>query len=146
MGKKWNKKLTLPTKGDNMDNINRYKMSQSPNVWQDVKKDIEYKILTGVFIAGERIPPIRKIAKDYSISQCTAQKILNTLYQEGIIESKRGVGFFVKPYIREKLLSEHKRNLEKIVINAVEEAALIGVDLMSMVEKYIKIKSDNKSL
>lgn len=128
-----------------MENIKRYKTSQSPNVWQDVKTDIEHKILMGDFIAGERIPPIRKIAKDYGICQSTAQKVLNTLWQEGIIEPKRGVGFFVKPYIREKLLAEHKIRLEKTMIDAVEEAALVGVDLISMVEKYTEIKN-KKSL
>ena len=127
-----------------MNNISRSKPSQSPIVWQDVKADIELKILTGVYAAGERIPPIRKIAKDYNIGQTTAQKVLNVLYQEGIIEPKRGVGFFVKPYIREQLIAERKQHLERMVISAVDEAALINADLISMVEKYTEIKQRDK--
>ena len=129
-----------------MNDIKRYKTSSTSNVWQDVKSDIEFKILTGVFAAGERIPPIRKIAKEYNIGQSTAQKVVNMLYQEEIIESKRGVGYFVKPYIREQLLTERKKNLEKLIVNAIEEADCIGIDLLAMVEAYIKIKKKKESL
>ena len=123
-----------------MDMINRHKTSISPNIWQEVKADIEYKIITGEYAAGERIPPIRKISKDYNIGQSTAQKVLNTLYQEGIIESKRGVGFFVSPYIKEKLIEERRKNLEKLVAKAAEEAGIIGMDLNSMIEQYQGVK------
>lgn len=115
-----------------------------PNVWQDVKSDIELKILTGAFAPGERIPSIRKIADDYGVGQTTAQKVLKTLWHEGIIEPRRGVGFFVRPYIREQLIASRKKILEKKVISAVEEAALINMDLLSIVEKYVKMKNEQK--
>lgn len=114
--------------------------SQSSNVWNDVKSDIEFKILTGAFAAGERIPSIRKLAEDYGVGQSTAHKILNALWQEGIIESKRGVGYFVKPYIREQLVSARKQILERKVLDIVEEAAQINVDLIPMIEKYKVMK------
>lgn len=103
--------------------------------WQDVKDDIEYKILTGVFAVGERIPTTRKIAEDYDIGLSTAQKVLNILCEEGIIESKRGVGYFVKPYTKEQIQTERRKKLEKDIMNAVEEADLIEVNLLSMVER-----------
>lgn len=103
--------------------------------WQDVKDDIEYKILTGVFAVGERIPTTRKIAKDYDIGLSTAQKILNILCEEGVIESKRGVGYFVKPYTKKQIQTERRKKLEKDIMNAVEEADLIEVNLLSMVER-----------
>ena len=103
--------------------------------WQDVKDDIEYKILTGVFAVGERIPTTRKIAKDYDIGLSTAQKVLNILCEEGVIESKRGVGYFVKQYTKEQIQTERRKKLEKDIMNAVEEADLIEVNLLSMVER-----------
>lgn len=103
--------------------------------WQDVKDDIEYKILTGVFAVGERIPTTRKIAKDYDMGLSTAQKVLNILCEEGSIESKRGVGYFVKPYAKEQIQTERRKKLEKDIMNAVEEADLIEVNLLSMVER-----------
>lgn len=117
---------------------------QNPNVWEDVKSDIELKILCGAYAPGERIPSIRKIAETYGVGQTTAQKVLTVLWQEGVIESKRGVGFFVKPYIREQLIARRRKSLEKRIINAVEEATLINVDLLSMVAKYTDMKEKCK--
>jgi len=112
----------------------------NPNVWQDVKTDIETKILTGAFTAGERIPSTRQIAESYGVGESTAHKVLTVLWREGVIESKRGVGYFVKPFIREQLVAIRRRELERTVKCAVEEADLIDVDLVSMVEKYKTIK------
>lgn len=120
------------------------KTNISPNIWKDVKYDIETKILSGFFAPGERIPSIRKIADDYGVGQTTAQKVLNVLWQEGIIEPRRGVGFFVKPYIREQLITERKKELERKLISVVEEASMINVDLFPMLEKYIQMKNGQK--
>lgn len=115
-------------------------VAQAPELWKDVKADIEQKVLSGTYAAGERVPSVRKIAEDYNIGRTTAQKVLNALWQDGIIEPIRGIGFYVKPYIREQLISERKRNLEKMVMDAMEEATLIGVDLVSMVQAYAGMK------
>ena len=115
-------------------------MVQSPNVWQSVKADIERKILAGTYEAGERIPSTRQIAEDYDIALSTAQKALNSLWHEGIVYAKQGVGFFVRPYVREQLISERTKALEKAVISAVEEAMLINIDIVPMVEKCMKMK------
>lgn len=120
-------------------NVNKFS-AQSSDVWQDVKNDIERKILSGTFAPGERIPSTRKIAEEYGVGQSTAQKVLNALEADGIIEPKRGVGFFVKPYIREKLFSAKKQSLEMTIIEALEEAELLNVDLVSMVERYQNMK------
>lgn len=119
-------------------------MLPSSSVWQYVKSDIELKILDGTFAVGERIPSIRKLADDYGVGQSTAQKILTTLWHEGIIESRRGVGYFVMPYVREKLVAERKKTLEKTLLHAMEEAELIDMDLSSMVERCKEMKSKQK--
>ena len=124
-------------------NINKFS-TQPLEVWQDVKHDIERKILAGTFTAGERVPSTRKIAEDYSVGLTTAQKVLNALESDGIIEAKRGVGYFVKPYIREKLFSEKKQTLEKTIITALSEAELLGIDLVAMVERYKSMKRSSK--
>lgn len=117
---------------------------QNPNVWEDVKSDIELKILSGVYMPGERIPSVRKLAEYYGVGQTTAQKVLTALWQEEIIESKRGVGFFVRPYTKEPLTTKRKESLEKRVKGIVEEAALLNVDLPSMVDEYTKVKEGKR--
>lgn len=113
------------------------------NIWLDVKSDIELKILTGAYVAGERIPSIRKLAVDYGVGQSTVQKVLNVLWYEGVIEPKRGVGFFVKPYIREQLISKRRITIEKQIKNILEEALLINMDVKPIFDMCLD--SNNRS-
>lgn len=108
--------------------------------WLNVKNDIELKIISGEYSAGDRIPPVRKIATIYSIGTTTAAKVLEHLYQEGTIYKRRGVGYFVKPYTKDRLCIEHKKNLEKIITDSFAYADALGVDMMVIVSQIYKVK------
>lgn len=108
---------------------------ESVYAWLTVKNDLELKIIRGEYVAGERIPPVRKIAEIYGIGTSTATKTLAQLCKDGTIYQRRGVGYFVKPYVREKLIAEHKRNLEKIIRNAFDYADTIGINPMLIINR-----------
>lgn len=108
---------------------------ESVYAWLTVKNDLELKIISGDYVAGERIPPVRKIAEIYGIGTSTATKTLAQLCKDGTIYQRRGVGYFVKPYVREKLIAEHKRNLEKIIRNAFDYADTIGINPMLIINR-----------
>ena len=111
--------------------------------WQSVKNDLELKIIRREYKAGERIPPVRKIAEIYDIGTSTATKTLSQLCEDGTIYQRRGVGCFVKPYVREKLIAKHKRQLEKIILNAFDYADMIGVDPMLIINTIMKTENRN---
>lgn len=115
-------------------------IAPASNVWEDVKLDIERRILGGEFTGGERIPSVRALAEEHNISESTAQKALNALRQAGIIVPKRGTGYFVKPYVREQIIAERKKALEKAVVRAIEEAELIDVDILAMVKACVSMR------
>ena len=109
--------------GENKRRQNGYAISSI-----EVKRDIELKIITGQYIAGEKIPTIVELVEQYNIGKTTAQKVINDLHNEGIIVKKVGVGCFVKPFIREKLLFRHKKALEEELLQVAEAAILLGID------------------
>jgi DNA-binding GntR family transcriptional regulator len=45
------------------------------------------RIKTGALVAGARLPPIRDIAKDFSVSRATAQKAVAALSNEGLVHT-----------------------------------------------------------
>lgn len=104
-------------------------------LWLTVKSDLEIRIIRGEYAAGERIPTVRKIVELYGVCASTASKTLAQLCQEGTIYCRRGVGYFVQPYVKERLKEEHKRNLEEVIRDMFEYADLIGVDPMPMINK-----------
>lgn len=108
--------------------------------WLSVKHDLELKIIKGEYAAGERIPPVRKIAEIYGIGTTTATKTLAQLHKDGTIYQRRGVGYFVRPFVRDSLIAEHRRTLEKTLINAFDYADIIDADIRNIINKILKAR------
>lgn len=52
-------------------------------------------ILTGGFLAGERLPASRTLARDLGVSRNTVIEVFDRLAAEGLLESRTGAGSFV---------------------------------------------------
>jgi DNA-binding LacI/PurR family transcriptional regulator len=63
----------------------------------EVKRRIYQYILEGQMRADEVLPTINQLAAMFGVSPKTVQKAIHALRAEGVIQSKRGVGVFVKP-------------------------------------------------
>ena len=57
---------------------------------------------------GEALPSVRAIAADLSVNPLTVSRAYDALVDLGVVESRRGMGMFVAPGAREKLLA-HER-------------------------------------
>jgi GntR family transcriptional regulator len=98
------------------------------NLWLEVKADIEIKIIIGEYAAGGRIPSIVKLAEMYEVGNTTAQKVLESLCDDGTIVKQKGIGYFVKPYEKERLLKIHEKELKSQFTEVIEYGKRIGLD------------------
>ncbi len=108
------------------------------SVIQNVQNDLEFKIIRGELAPGEQFPPIREISESYTIGTSTAQKIVNSLSAEGIIVKKRGVGFFVKPFVKTKLMEKHISKCKKMFKVAIDYAVRLGLDSQAIVAEILE--------
>lgn len=95
--------------------------------WYEVKRDIECKIIKGTYTAGSQIITLEEMKHEYGIGRTTAQKVIEALDEEGTIIRKAGVGCFVRPFVREKLLKEQQGKLKSSVVLVVTQAKDIGL-------------------
>lgn len=102
--------------------------AQNADLWLVVKRDIETKVITGEYEAGSKIPTIVELVDKYGIGKTTAQKIINALYDEGTIVKKVKLGCFVKPFVKDRLYEQHKKELGKQIDEVVGEALLLGIN------------------
>jgi len=65
---------------------------------QQVKQQITYLIAAGQLKAGDRLPPVRAMAKQLSINLHTVRSAYLKLEAEGLVETRRGRGTHVLPF------------------------------------------------
>ncbi len=66
------------------------------------------QILTGKLAPGDRVPSVRELAADIEVNRNTVMRSYALMEQEGIIDNRRGIGFFVSNQARERLSSDEK--------------------------------------
>jgi GntR family transcriptional regulator len=65
-------------------------------------------ILDGVLEEGSPLPSVRSVAAEFRVNPLTVLKAYQELVDEGLVESRRGVGMFVIPGARERLLADER--------------------------------------
>lgn len=81
------------------------------------------QILTGKLAPGDRIPSVRELAADIEVNRNTVMRSYALMEQEGIIDNRRGIGFFVSDQARQRLAKDKKAQfiqdeLPKIIYQA----------------------------
>ena len=66
-------------------------------------------ILDGVLKEGDPLPSVRNVAAEYRVNPLTVLKGYQQLVDEQLVESKRGLGMFVKAGARNLLLKGERQ-------------------------------------
>ena len=105
-------------------------------LWQSVKADIEARIIRGEYKSGDLVPSITSMTEKYQIGRTTAQKILNSLCDEGIIVKRVGIGCFVAPKtsVKDKLLSKNMQRIQGLALQRVKEARALDIDCEQLLQ------------
>ncbi len=116
-------------------------------IYEQLKKAIIENTLLGILEPDEQLPSVRSLSKELGVNPNTVQKAYQALESEGIIYSLAGKGSFVSSHIQ--ILPSIKRNAEKALSSAIEEALLAGltkVEIKALTdaceEKYKKRRKD----
>lgn len=98
-----------------------------PNtVWETIKNQLEIDIITNVYKVGERVPSVNDLARQYNVSANTASKALEYLRDEEIIMKKSGIGFFVLPYAKTRIINCLKEDFGEKLYETLRLAKILG--------------------
>ena len=84
---------------------------------------IKCRLLTGRYTVGDRLPTAGELARRFDVDPNTARAAYARLKAEGLVESTRGKGTFVKADVRQR----HSTRLGELVRNAIREAHSLGL-------------------
>ena len=71
-------------------------------LWVQLRQRIMHLISTGYFKPGDKLPTVRGLAQEVSINYNTVNKAYLSLVSDGILESARGRGVFVRDVVAEE--------------------------------------------
>src|SRR5271157_1381060 len=83
-------------------------------IYRQLRDRVVAMILDGVLKEGDVLPSVRSVAAEYRVNPITVLKGYQELVDEGLVESKRGLGMFVNAGARNLLLrGERQKFLEE---------------------------------
>ena len=75
---------------------------QSP-IYQQLVDRLSAGLLDGEPAEGQAMPSVRALAGHYLLNPLTVNRALQALADAGLLETRRGLGFYVRPGARERL-------------------------------------------
>lgn len=120
--------------------LNLTELSDEP-LYAQVSRQIRAKILSADLVGGDALPSIRKMAREQRVSVITVQRAYDDLEREGLVQSRRGKGFWVVsiPEARKQKIAERRfaAALEKLVAHTAAEG-LSTADMRRILDKLLK--------
>lgn len=115
-------------------------LDEGTPIFVRIAESLADEIVDGTLAEGDRVPSTNELAAFHRINPATAAKGINVLADRGLLEKRRGIGMFVPPGARRRLLDERRtRFAERYVEPLVAEAARLGIgigDLVALIHEY----------
>ena len=83
--------------------------NDSQPIYRQLRDRVVAMILDGALKEGDPLPSVRNVAAEYRVNPLTVLKAYQQLVGEELVETKRGLGMFVKAGARELLLKGERQ-------------------------------------
>ena len=83
--------------------------NDSQPIYRQLRDRVVAMILEGVLKEGDPLPSVRNVAAEYRVNPLTVLKGYQQLVDEGLVESRRGLGMFINAGARSLLLEAERQ-------------------------------------
>ncbi len=98
------------------------------------------EIISGKYQDDARIPSVREYAVLLQVNTNTAMKAYDQLARDEIIYNRRGLGYFVQPGAKERIMSTRRREfMEQTLPELFRNMRLLGIDIKDVQEAWKRI-------
>ena len=108
-------------------------------IYQQIAAGIRDQIAEGTLVPGDRAPSTNELSAFHSVNPTTSAKALTLLFEEGLLEKRRGLGMFVLDGARENILRTRRKHFsERFIRPLLAEAQAIGLspaDVSALITK-----------
>src|SRR6476620_10668330 len=115
-------------------------MDDGRPLFLQIAEQIEGSIVSGAIEEETQVPSTNELAAFHRINPATAAKGVSQLVADGILYKKRGIGMFVAPDARERVLNRRREAFGRDFVGPlVQEAQRLGLgteDLKKLIETW----------
>ena len=87
--------------------------NDSQPIYRQLRDRIVAMILDGVLNEGDPLPSVRNVAAESRVNPLTVMKGYQQLVDEGLVETRRGLGMFINDGARKVLLKDERERFLK---------------------------------
>ncbi len=102
-------------------------------LYAQLERAIRFAIATEKLRVGEQLPTVRQLAIDLKINANTVARVYAELERAGVVETRRGVGTFVRtrqnPANMREMRGERDRELKSFIDRMISEAHGLGFSI-----------------
>ena len=111
--------------------------SSSPTpIYAQLERSIRAAIATGELEQGAQLPTVRQLAVDLAVNANTVARVYAQLERDGMLETRRGVGTFVRESPSPLAARAHReRELRELIQRFIGDAALLGFTLPELISQ-----------
>lgn len=110
-------------------------------IYIQISEWLENEILDGSFDSDQKIYSQYQLAEMFTINPATAAKGLNLLADEEILYKKRGLGMFVAPHAKERIVEKRKNEtLKRLIEEVIIEAERLNIGKEELIEMIKRTK------
>ena len=110
-------------------------------VYRQIADEVQRMVAVGMLKPGEALPAARQLAAELKVNPNTIQHAYRTLVQEGVVETRRGLGAFVATAPRRDTRQKPAAIARQIAERALREAfrhGLLASDLRQALDEIAR--------
>ena len=109
--------------------------SDGSPIYRQLKERVVAMIIDGELKPGDALPSVRTVAAEYQLNPITVSRAFQELADEGLVETRRGLGMFVLEGAPQQLLaSERQRFLTEEWPQVRERIERLGLDPAELID------------
>ncbi|MGE7877211.1 GntR family transcriptional regulator [Peribacillus muralis] len=115
-------------------------------IYLQVSDRICHSIARGEMKGGEKLPSVREMAIEMGVNPNTIQRTYAEIERDGIVETRRGQGTFVKndPTLIASLRARIQAEITETFVQNMKGIGMSSQEMVAAVQQFLKKQEDEK--
>ncbi|MGK7395064.1 MAG: GntR family transcriptional regulator [Candidatus Cyclobacteriaceae bacterium M3_2C_046] len=110
-----------------------------------IADNISEKVIKGKHSPGQKIPSVRELAADVGVNPNTVMRTYSELQNLGVIENKRGIGYFVTDAAPDIIIQQKKKEFfEHELPQLYKKMKILGINYEELKQYLNKLNGELK--